>query len=553
MLSSDKQLIQFVVSAMVHHNIKKVVLSPGSRNAPFAIAFDAHPQIETLVVHDERCAAFIALGWAQQSKTPVALCSTSGSACLNYYPAIAEAYYRNIPLLVITSDRPSKWINHGDGQTIVQKDVFKNHVHQYLEFDEENFELNNASVELLQNFLNQLNQNWKGPIHLNTGLNEPLYGEARLKNIIFPDPTRNEPKRDFPDFHPLSDQKIMILVGQMDHNPKLETSLGILAQFSNVVVLVENTSNLKHPLFNHCIDRSLNGIDKSDKKYHPDILITLGGAIVSKRIKAFLRQIPLKIHWRVAFDFPKMDTYGQLSACISIEPEKFISALLEASLSLSTINFQGCWKAIDYLSKDKQNLFVTNPKELYDYDIFKALQKLISGPYTIHLANSSVVRYAQLFDPLDEVTYYSNRGTSGIDGSVSTAIGAALASPQSKHILICGDTSFIYDSNSLWTSPFPKNLKIILINNRGGGIFQIIEGPATSVLRSKYFEASHDKSPGKIAEGFGFKVMYSTQKDLIDSVLNEFLNHSSHQIIELTTLQDKNAQILKDFFNFINS
>ena len=137
MQSSDKELVQFVVEALVQHGIQKVVLSPGSRNAPFAIAPYAHPQIETRVVHDARAAAFIALGWAEQSQTPVAICCTSGSACLNYYPAIAEAYYRNIPILALTADRPAKWINQGDGQTIVQAEVFKNHTHAYLGFDEE--------------------------------------------------------------------------------------------------------------------------------------------------------------------------------------------------------------------------------------------------------------------------------------------------------------------------------------------------------------------------------------------------------------------------------
>ena len=142
-----------MVSALVHHGVRQVVLSPGSRNSSFAIAFDAHPQFETLVVNDERAAAFIALGWVQQTQIPVALCCTSGSACLNYYPAIAEAYYRNIPLLVLTADRPAKWINQGDGQTIVQAEVFNNHTHAYLGFDEDNFAVNPTSIQQIHHFL----------------------------------------------------------------------------------------------------------------------------------------------------------------------------------------------------------------------------------------------------------------------------------------------------------------------------------------------------------------------------------------------------------------
>jgi 2-succinyl-5-enolpyruvyl-6-hydroxy-3-cyclohexene-1-carboxylate synthase len=166
------------------------------------------------------------------------------------------------------------------------------------------------------------------------------------------------------------------------------------------------------------------------------------------------------------------------------------------------------------------------------------------------MANSSVVRYAQLFDPIDGVHYYSNRGTSGIDGSVSTAVGAALASPEQQHILVCGDTSFIYDSNALWTNPFPKNLKIIIIQNHGGGIFQIIPGPANSPLRAQYFEATHQKSPGKIAEGFGFEVSFLCAKNQLIATLENFLLNDI-QILEIQTNQEGNAQVLSDFFNFV--
>ena len=552
MQSSDKELVQFVVAALAYHGIQKVVLSPGSRNASFAIAFDAHPQIETIVVHDERAAAFIALGWAEQTQTPVAICCTSGSACLNYYPALAEAYYRNIPILALTADRPSKWINQGDGQTIVQAEVFKNHAHAYLAFDEDTFEFNTHSTQQISAFLSHLSQAWKGPIHLNIGLNEPLYGLAAMQAFEFERQQPQATNPDLPDFTRIEGKKIMVLVGQMDPNPRLAYLLAQFAELSNVVVLVENTSNLKNELFNHCIDRSLNGFEQNDPAFQPEVLISFGGAIVSKRIKAYLRQTPLDIHWRIAPDFPEMNTFGTLSANLPMEPTQFIEALLRSNLSLQTNNYKGKWKAIDYIAKDKQVAFVTSQTTLFDYDIFNSLQERIEGPFHLHLANSSVVRYAQLFDPLPNVVYHSNRGTSGIDGSVSTAVGAALASPSEQHLLICGDTSFIYDSNALWTSPFPQNLKIILIQNHGGGIFQISPGPANSALRAQYFEATHQKSPGKIAEGYGFEVRYLSDKSKLDATISTFLALTEGpQILEITTAQNQNAQVLQDFFNFV--
>jgi 2-succinyl-5-enolpyruvyl-6-hydroxy-3-cyclohexene-1-carboxylate synthase len=247
-----------------------------------------------------------------------------------------------------------------------------------------------------------------------------------------------------------------------------------------------------------------------------------------------------------------MNTFGTLTATLPLEPTQFIEALLQSNLSLQTLNYKGKWKAIDYIAKDKQVAFVTSQTTLFDYDVFNCVQELLKGPLHLHLANSSVVRYAQLFDPISEVTYHSNRGTSGIDGSVSTAVGAALASPSEQHLLICGDTSFIYDSNALWTSPFPQNLKIILIQNHGGGIFQIIPGPANSPLRAQYFEATHQKSPGQIAAGYGFEVQYLSDKTKLEDSISTFLMRTEGPtIIEITTAQDQNAQVLQDFFNFV--
>jgi 2-succinyl-5-enolpyruvyl-6-hydroxy-3-cyclohexene-1-carboxylate synthase len=294
----------------------------------------------------------------------------------------------------------------------------------------------------------------------------------------------------------------------------------------------------------------LNGFDAADPNYQPDVLISLGGAIVSKRIKAYLRQTPLQLHWRLASDFPDMNTFGLLSACLPINPSLFFKEILAEDLPLNSINFQGKWKALDYSAKDQQALFETAADTLFDYDIFAALQQVLPNAFTLHLANSSVVRYAQLFDPIEGIHYYSNRGTSGIDGSVSTAVGAALSSPEQHHLLVCGDTSFIYDSNALWTNPFPTNLKIIIIQNHGGGIFQIIPGPANSPLRAQYFEATHQKSPGKIAEGYGFEVHYISNKNQLITTLENFLSNDI-QLLEIQTDQEGNAQVLSDFFNFV--
>jgi 2-succinyl-5-enolpyruvyl-6-hydroxy-3-cyclohexene-1-carboxylate synthase len=539
-----------------------VIISPGSRNAPFSIAFDEHPEIETFVVHDERSAGFIALGMAQELGETVALCCTSGSACLNYYPAVSEAYYRSVPLLVLTADRPASWINHGDGQTIVQKDVYKNHILGSLELDEDLFQ--QKSIELHQEELACLLQitqsNWKGPIHLNVGLNEPLYQTVEktidYTKVFQIEKAANRLIQTEMDVivQEINRSKVLILCGQMDTNPKLQLELMKLASFPNIVVLVENTSNMQHERFIHCIDRTLNGFDPSNEAFKPEVLITIGGAVVSKRIKAYLRNAGIQKHYKIGAEFPEMDTYRCLTKAILVSPSDFFEQINENELSANTVNFNGKWKAVDILAKDRSLEFNSEFTSLTDLQVFQTIQDLLPEDSILHLANSSVVRYAQLFDPIPGVRYESNRGTSGIDGSTSTALGAAIVNSSKQHVLISGDISFLYDSNALWYAPFPRNFKLIVIQNYGGGIFQIIPGPADSKQREKYFEAKQAKSPAAISAAFGLKTKTVSSLDALVEFLPLFLDSSCDvQVLEIQTDDANNAADLNRYFEFLRN
>ena len=555
-------MVQLIVDQLLAYDIRKVVVSPGSRNAPFSIAFDEHPEIETFVVHDERSAGFIALGMAQELGETVALCCTSGSACLNYYPAISEAYYRSIPLLVLTADRPAAWINHGDGQTIVQRDVFKNHILGSLEFDEDLF--NDTSIETQQKELAALlsvtKSAWKGPIHLNVGLNEPLYKivektiDYGKKAPIVP-PMKRIDARDMELIvQEINQSKVLVLAGQMEQNPKLQQELIKLASFPNVVVLVENTSNIQHERFIHCIDRTLNGFDQNNESYKPEILITIGGAVVSKRIKAYLRNAGVQKHYKIGAEFPEMDTYRCLSKTFPLTPADFFEQLNESELSANVHNFNGRWKTVDIVAKDRSLEFMSEFSSLTDMQVFQNIQDFLPEDRILHLANSSVVRYAQLFDPLPGVRYESNRGTSGIDGSTSTALGAAIVNPSKQHVLISGDISFLYDSNALWYEPFPRNFKLIVIQNYGGGIFQIIPGPADSKQREKYFEAKQTKSPAAIAQAFGRQTKIISSLEELTDYLPLFFDPSCEtQVLEVQTDDANNAIDLDRYFEFLRN
>ncbi|NBR14602.1 MAG: 2-succinyl-5-enolpyruvyl-6-hydroxy-3-cyclohexene-1-carboxylic-acid synthase [Crocinitomicaceae bacterium] len=562
MLSSDKLMVQLVVDQCEIHGIRKIVFSPGSRNAPLAISFDENPAFETHIIHDERSAAFFALGMAQELGEPVALCCTSGTASLNYYPAIAEAFYRSVPLLVITADRPESWINQGDGQTIVQKDVYKSHIRYAVNLTdgkqtETDFWYAQRETAIAFNILNS---SWKGPVHINIGLNEPLYETVEKTNFYGRKLNTNQLSTCLSSSFKseiasnLESSKILVLCGQLPKNRALEIALEKFSNNSNVVVLVENTSNLQSDKFINCIDRTLNGIGENESEFYPDVLITIGGAVVSKKIKAFLRKAKPKQHWKIGFDFPFMDTYQCLTDSIEIADEQFFSELNEIDFQRNKLNYFGKWKSIDLLAKDRIEGCIATFEKLTDISVFYHLFDWLPEHSILHIANSSVVRYTQLFDIIKNVRYESNRGTSGIDGSTSTAVGAAIANPNQMHYFVTGDISFLYDSNAFWNSKFPKNLKIIVINNFGGGIFRIISGPAESKQREKYFEASQHQSTSPIATAFGIESL--TVKTTLDflNLLPEFLKPENEiQLLEVFTDTEQNPKDLTHFFNYIKT
>ena len=561
MLSSDKKVVQLLIDQCYHHGVRNVIISPGSRNAPFSISFDEHPSIQTYVIHDERSAAFFALGMSEQLNQPVALCCTSGSAALNYFPAIAEAYYRCIPLIVITADRPAEWINQGDGQTIMQQNVFGKHVRYQFNLDDVHFSDEQKWLyqrETAFAFDSALSS-WKGPIHFNVGLSEPLYQsiekEEDFGRKIETVTTIIDWSEDFTDFvsKAITDKKVMILCGQLPKSIELNTVLSEFAKRENVAVLVENTSNLMNEAFNHCIDRSLSSFSKhNEKDFAPDLLITIGGAVVSKKIKSFLRSGLIQQHWKLGCEFTGMDTYQVLTHTMPCEPSTFIKKLNEIKISPSHLKYNDLWKSLDRKNISRIKSFDIKNEKLTDILVFKTIFETIP-PCVLHMGNSSVIRYCQLFDPEKGLEFRANRGTSGIDGSTSTAMGAAYSDPKQLHVLISGDVSFLYDSNALWNCYQAKNLKIIVINNHGGGIFRIIPGASESKQLETYFEAKHKQDAAKISEAFGWDYQAIKVNVNINTDLTAFFapskNNDKPQIIEIFTDVSQNSSALVSFMN----
>ena len=542
-----KELAQIIIAACRQFEIQTVVISPGSRNAPLTIGFSNHKDFETLSIVDERCAAFFALGIAQQTLKPVALVCTSGSALLNYYPAIAEAYYSQIPLVIISADRPAHLIDIGDGQTIRQENVFQNHIlysANLKEFDAKN------SVKVLSKAFSLLRQ-VKGPIHINAPFNEPLYETVATMND-FRFIAEESDLQDTIDYENLASQwnsakKKMILVGVHSPNAALEILLDKVADDPSVLVFTETTSNLYNKRFVNSIDNLIFNLTEDEfTSLQPDILLTFGGMIVSKKIKKFLRDYSPKEHWHVN-ELRAFDTYQVLSKHLKIDSHSFFKHFCELVDYDNKSTYESTWTHYKQCIREKHNHYIkTAPYS--DLKVFEQVLKVIPDFSEVQFSNSAIIRYSQLFEMNSTITVFCNRGTSGIDGSTSTALGAAYAT-QKPTTLITGDLSFFYDSNALWNNYIPTDVRIVIINNSGGGIFKIIPGPKKSTAL-KYFETPHCLTAEHLCVMFGFE--YSTAhnlKSLKEEVVGFYDKSDKPKVLEVFTPSDLNDLVLKEYIN----
>ncbi|MCI4444031.1 MAG: 2-succinyl-5-enolpyruvyl-6-hydroxy-3-cyclohexene-1-carboxylic-acid synthase [Lentimicrobium sp.] len=542
-------LAQSIIQICLDKGIKNIVISPGSRNAPLTIGFVNNPEFNCYSIADERCAGFFALGIAQQTQKPVAVVCTSGSALLNYYPAFAEAFYSQIPLIVISADRPQSKIDIGDGQTIRQENVFKNHSLYNANLIEE------VSVENDLKINQAINKAFakKGPVHINAPFEEPLYQTVSKLDVdvtisAFPREKKKISIDDIIEFTNIwnASKKKLILVGENRPNEIDAEIIDLLANDDSVVVMTETTSNLHHPSFLNNIDTIITPFSKKDfKNLQPDILITFGGMVVSKRIKAFLRQYKPKHHWHID-QLRGYDTFGGLTKHFKVKPNLFFNQFLHFTIPIRS-NYRSAFEKIAILRKSKHQEYL-DKIPFSDFKVFGQVIPTLPEDCMLHLGNSSAIRYAQLFDINPSIQVFCNRGTSGIDGSTSTAIGAAVANKK-QTVLITGDIGFLYDSNGLWNEYTPNNFKIILINNGGGGIFRILPGHEETPVFNKFFETSHCLTAEPLAKMYGFEYsIASDEASLAKSLKTFYSKNDKPSILEIFTPTRENDSILLQYF-----
>jgi len=547
MLYPKIPLAQSIIEICRAKGITDIVISPGSRNAPLTIGFVNNPAFKCYSIADERCAAFFAAGMAQQLKKPVAVVCTSGSALLNYYPAVAEAFYSQIPLIVISADRPLSKIDIGDGQTIRQQNVYSNHILFSANL------LEDASVEndeLINQAINTAVLE-KGPVHINAPFEEPLYetvSELSVAPKINLLNTQESIVQDLTQFSHIwnTTKKKLILIGGNDPNAINITLLKKLADDPSVVVMTEVTSNLHDETFLNSIDTIITPLTKEDFiAWQPEVLLTFGGMIVSKRIKAWLRTYPPKHHWHVDL-LRAYDTFGVLTEHFEMEPDDFLSAFLQDVKPVES-SYREKALATKALRKVKHNKYLAKIP-FSDFKAFELILPVLPDVSQLQISNSSPIRYAQLFDVNPNIEVFCNRGTSGIDGSTSTAIGAAVASGK-QTTLITGDISFLYDSNALWNNYISKDFRIIIINNAGGGIFRILPGHDETPVFNTFFETTHNHTAEHLAKMFGFEyVPVNDEAGLKNALSGFFASSAKPKILEVFTPMRENDKILLQYF-----
>ncbi len=532
-----------LTALLIAHHIRHIVVCPGSRNA--TIVHNLHEAgSEHFTLHpvtDERSAAFVALGMSLALQEPTAVCVTSGSALLNCLPAVAEAYYRQLPLLVISADRPEAWIGQLDGQTLPQQNALQPYCPTYQVTTPHNEELcwqNNRQIN--EAFLS-LSAHGGGPAHINVAISEPMFQfttpQLPKERVI----RRIEPQVS----QPLPPEVIRLLteaqlptliLGQYERGD-LRFEIQQLACQHQLLVLPEIISDVA----NHQMLDAFERISSTEHAIRPDVIVQIGGNFVHKKFKQLLRQSPCTII-RIGQDSSLPDTFQHLTTWVDCSPLPALEQLLQV-LPKNKKEVAQAEQTLLKICQQKEECVEAEMQKPQNHCTFQnTLYSLknellqLREPYTLHLANSTAVRAAAQFFSSGTTPIYCNRGTNGIEGSLSTAVGYALKM-WGLSLVIIGDLSFFYDLNALWNVQLPNNLRIILLNNGHGGVFDQLLGLPSSPALTDYISAGNQHYTAQgLAETFHLGYLHATHPNELPSLLRQWLQPEakSAQLLEVT-------------------
>jgi len=559
MYSSKINVLQ-TVALFKAHGISEVVLSPGSRNAPLIQTFASDPFFNCHTVVDERSAGFFALGIINRIQKPVAVCCTSGTALLNYGPAVAEAFYQELPLVVVSADRSAAWIGQLDGQTIPQPGIFGSLVRKSVQLPQVSGDefIQDEELWYCNRLVNEaLNAATNGPVHINIPISEPLFDFSVenfpvVRTFTVTTPLIIKDLKPFAEAYQQS-EKTLILIGQLPAYPAELTRL--LEKFRlqrSEVVLVEQLGQYQTSDSIGNFDALISTWNaETAAEFAPDLLITMGGHVVSKRVKKWLRENPAKAHWHIGLN-GQPDTYRQATNFIQTTPEAFLEAFLplkekEAADTVSPWILRWNLAAKELPEPDRSLPFS-------DITVTGAFLKSVPKNSVLFTGNSSPVRNLQLYRLPNAIPVFCNRGTNGIEGTLSAACGFATGAEGLVYVII-GDLSFFYDLNILTHQPFPANLRILLINNGGGGIFKQLPGLMNSDIVNNYISASHNTKSKVFVEASGMQYLSAIDYKGLDKTLSVLRNPEGNSavVLEVFTEEKLNLEASQLYYRTIKN
>lgn len=503
---SNKENVNILTALLVKHGIQHAVVCPGSRNAPIVHNLNACPDIQCFPVTDERSAGFYALGMAQATGKAVVVCVTSGTALLNLAPAVAEAFYQHIPLVVISADRPQQWIDQLDGQTLPQPDALGRFVHRAVSLPEPG---NDEERWYCNRLVNEALLERHAPVHINVPISEPFFGfttellpdERKIERVEtgMSDLTLNHIVRMF-----LLSKRPMLICGQ-PMNPNLDEAVSLVAD---------------------------------DERYVPDLVLYIGGSIVSKRVKHFLRKA--KETWAVNWTGEVNDTFMNLTRVFQGDGVE-VADLVRFHLEQQPHPFVQLWD--DLLTRVRQHAEDFQPaySQMAAVKYFEQRISSLLPPSSslgqIHYANSTAIRLANIYA---QHPVFCNRGVNGIEGSLSTAAGSSTVTDKPVFCVI-GDLSFFYDQNALWNQNLRGNFRILLLNNGKGGIFNMLKGLEQSPYRDRFVAAEHHTTAEGICQQNHVAYMKAEDMEQMQQGIDWLLQTESEHPLLLEVLTDDAA------------
>ena len=505
----SKENVNILTALLVAHGVRHAVVCPGSRNSAIVHNFNECPFIQCYPVTDERSAGFYAMGMAQALKQPVVVCVTSGTALLNLAPAIAEAFYQHIPLVAISADRPQQWIDQLDGQTLPQSDALGRFVKKAVSLPEphdaeEKWYCNRLVNEALLAAMRG------GPVHINVPITEPLF-EYSVDELP-------------------AERKIAYAAADM--------SPATLSHVTRMFLSARRPMLISGQPMNPLLDEAVS-IVGDDEEYVPDFVLYIGGSIVSKRLKRFLRKA--KETWVVNNTGEIADTFMNLTHVFQGDGEA-VADHIRFMMVMEPHPFIQKWDDLLACIRLQAESYEPAYSELAAVKYFEHYV----GDAEVHYANSSAIRLANSFA---QHPVWCNRGVNGIEGSLSTAAGFSCVTDKRVYCVI-GDLSFFYDQNALWNQNLQGNFRILLLNNGCGGIFNMLPGLEQSPARDQYVAAAHHTSAEGICQQNDIVYISASDMPQLHAGIDTLLNIESDRPVLLEVFTDPydDEHTLKDYY-----